>query len=244
MSNDGPFTPWRLAWRPEQVERFWSWYSQNPALAGQFFSLRYGASLMTEILRRVKLQQPVVDLGSGSGALVERLLDCGLATIAVDIGEGTVARLRDRFSSHPRFVGARRREESALPFADGEAGSVLLIEVLEHLEIPAAATTLREVRRMLKPGGVIVATTPNHEQLSLLETMCPACGCVFHNYQHLRSLSAADLIAEMEGLGFATCFCAPVLFSGLPRLLRPLHRWAYRLVRSSLPHLVYIGRRP
>ena len=45
-----------------------------------------------------------------------------------------------------------------VPLPDGEADAILLTEVLEHLERPGDA--LAECRRLLRPGGHLIATTP------------------------------------------------------------------------------------
>jgi ubiquinone/menaquinone biosynthesis C-methylase UbiE len=45
-----------------------------------------------------------------------------------------------------------------IPLADGSVDTVLLTEVLEHLETPEKA--LAECRRVLRPGGHLIATTP------------------------------------------------------------------------------------
>ena len=45
-----------------------------------------------------------------------------------------------------------------VPLADGSAGTILMSEVLEHLERPGDA--LAECRRLLRPGGHLIATTP------------------------------------------------------------------------------------
>jgi SAM-dependent methyltransferase len=45
-----------------------------------------------------------------------------------------------------------------VPLADASAGAILLTEVLEHLERPGDA--LAECRRLLRPGGHLIATTP------------------------------------------------------------------------------------
>jgi len=55
----------------------------------------------------------------------------------------------------------------ALPLAEGSCDAVLALEVLEHLPDPPGA--LREMARVLRPGGPLVVTTPNaafiHERL-------------------------------------------------------------------------------
>jgi len=57
------------------------------------------------------------------------------------------------------------RDVYATGLADGSAGVVVIAEILEHLERPRAA--LREIARILKPGGLVIATTlfrfPIHE---------------------------------------------------------------------------------
>jgi SAM-dependent methyltransferase len=49
--------------------------------------------------------------------------------------------------------------EARLPFRDGEFDYVLFVEGIEH--IPDRHHALAEVRRVLKPGGTLILTTPN-----------------------------------------------------------------------------------
>ena len=46
---------------------------------------------------------------------------------------------------------------------------------------------LEEVRRVLRPGGHVIMTTPHREDMGKNEVLCPNCRCVFHRMQHLRS---------------------------------------------------------
>lgn len=54
-----------------------------------------------------------------------------------------------------------------MPFQNGIFDVVISVETIEHLENPRAL--VREMRRLCKPGGWVILTTPN--QLSLLSKM-------------------------------------------------------------------------
>lgn len=50
--------------------------------------------------------------------------------------------------------------EAALPFDDAAFDAVTMLAVFEHIEPAALASLLREIRRVLRPGGALVLTTP------------------------------------------------------------------------------------
>ncbi len=56
-------------------------------------------------------------------------------------------------------VGLTRADAMRLPFADNTFDKILMTEVLEHL--PDEQAALREIRRVLKPGGTYVLSVPN-----------------------------------------------------------------------------------
>lgn len=103
----------------------------------------------------------VLDLGCGRGGVVEELHGQAGRVIGVDVDWLSLA--EHRLASLPR--AAARAE--ALPFPTGSFDLVCCSWVLEHLPHPERA--LREVARVLAPGGRFVFLTPNvrHPLLTL-----------------------------------------------------------------------------
>jgi ubiquinone/menaquinone biosynthesis C-methylase UbiE len=94
----------------------------------------------------------VLDLGCGRGGIVERLGGMG-HWHGVDPDECSLH--EHRSPSLPRDCA----EATQLPFAAGAFDLVVASWVLEHLSDPAQ--TLREVARVLRPGGRFIFLTPN-----------------------------------------------------------------------------------
>ena len=106
-----------------------------------------------------------------------RLLDCGCGPGTISIGLGEIVapgelvgidtsdrfldaareRAQDRGLTNARFEHA---DIHSLPFDAGSFDAAIVSRVLEHLPNPVAA--MREVRRVLKPGGVVGACSPDY----------------------------------------------------------------------------------
>lgn len=131
---------------------------QQNALREQYRRQRPGWRPATEVyaaLVRAHLapQARVLDLGCGRGGLVEQL-DHPLTLLAgVDPDLASLA--AHRLPLLPRAAAF----SEALPFADGRFHVVFASWLLEHLPRPLA--TLREIRRVLRPGGAFIFITPN-----------------------------------------------------------------------------------
>ena len=96
-----------------------------------------------------------MDLGAGSGALVVRIQQLGMDALGVEIEAG-------RFQANAPVVSVNLDEpEFAAKLGEQAFDLVTSVEVIEHLESPLGF--LRNVRRLLKPEGVAVLTTPNVE---------------------------------------------------------------------------------
>jgi SAM-dependent methyltransferase len=98
----------------------------------------------------------VLELGCGTGEYTARLAERGATLVALDlVGDLVRVALARGIDGSVRFtLGDAER----LPFPDGAFDAVVGNAVLHHLRIRPA---LRELRRVLKPGGRYAFTEPN-----------------------------------------------------------------------------------
>jgi SAM-dependent methyltransferase len=230
------FAPHAVTWTPEHIRRFWDHYSSNPALEDTYFAKNVGRHLIDYIGRRIRIGT-AVDFGCGRGDLIGYLLprhDC----FGVEQSPESVATVNARFGGHARFRGAFVGSQQ-LP--DGFADTVFAVEIVEHMDDASLQLVISEARRILRPGGHLVVTTPNDENLRKAEVMCPDCGCIFHNMQHLRSWSPGSLVEYLRRSGFRGSAKTTMLSNrnGLPRLA---HMLLHRALRRPNGQLVYIGQ--
>jgi SAM-dependent methyltransferase len=100
----------------------------------------------------------VLDLGCGSGYGAASLIDIADSVTAVDVSAEAVAFASGRYRA-ANLSFQKIDEESPLPFHDMQFDVVLSFQVIEHVVDDAAY--LREARRVLKTGGVMIIVTPN-----------------------------------------------------------------------------------
>ncbi len=82
----------------------------------------------------------------------------GCQLVGLELEAGIIQKAR-RNVGHLPDVTLTRGTIYALPFPDDSFDGVILSEILEHIDDDVAG--LREVRRVLKPGGVVAITVPN-----------------------------------------------------------------------------------
>lgn len=93
----------------------------------------------------------VVELGCGTGTNAIRLAAAGAQVIGVDADPEILARARRKPGAEAVQWRPGRVESPGLD--DGRCDRVVLSLLLHHLPDRAKLTTLREVRRLLRPGG-------------------------------------------------------------------------------------------
>jgi 2-polyprenyl-3-methyl-5-hydroxy-6-metoxy-1,4-benzoquinol methylase len=99
----------------------------------------------------------ILDVGCGAGGMLEPLSRYGEVT-GVDMQQELVDFCHER-----GFTNVVRGDAYDLPAVDGSVDLLTLFDTIEH--VPDDARVLREVRRVLKPGGRVFISVPAYQFL-------------------------------------------------------------------------------
>jgi SAM-dependent methyltransferase len=97
----------------------------------------------------------VLDAPCGDGEVSIELAKLGFEVSGVDMVEELLPAAREALDGRFRLADMTR----PLPWPDASFDLVLSVEGVEHLE--DAFSFIREMHRLLKPGGILIVTTPN-----------------------------------------------------------------------------------
>lgn len=200
--SDSQFVPHPVEWTEGKIARFWDVRGELPSSKDTYFSWQVGDSLLDLVSTVTPLRRArVLDYGAGPGFLVDKLLTRGIATTAIDTSPASIAALQRRLRNRSAFQGALVSGGLPIPVKDDTYDLVFFLETLEHLLPEEVLPTLKELRRIIRPRGYLVITTPNEEKLEEFQNVCPDCGARYHYMQHLTSwstLTLANLLRDSE----------------------------------------------
>ncbi len=180
-------------------------------------------------IHRIAPDEPldaILEIGGGQGGLT-RLLYPKATITNVDL-DVSFARAPANRLPRMRFVGG---DATRLPFADGSFDAVTMFDVLEH--IPDHARAASEARRVVRAGGVIMASSPHtrwrYPYFRFLAPVCPHEQELFAEWGHVRrgyTLEDLDALMALPRAEWST-FISPVTalahdlsFSKLPLTIR------------------------
>src|SRR5262245_26032117 len=128
-------------WKPQDMDTLLAACDRDP--------------LRTHIERRVPAGATVLEAGAGVGQWVRWLEGRGYRATGIEISPATVAMARAHWNGLDLRVGDAARME----FPDASFDAALSLGVVEHWpEGPGAP--LRELGRVLRPGGIALLTVP------------------------------------------------------------------------------------
>ena len=149
-------------------------------------------------------QGVALDVGTGSGGWVKRMVDSGKFSkiYCTDLIDCRGAEAREL-----SFFKADLANES-LELEDNSLDYVFAIEVIEHIENPRRF--LREIQRVLKPGGRFVMSTPSCDSFRarlsmLLRGYFPAfCKSDYEGSGHITAVTKNDFSRMLKEAGFSS----------------------------------------
>jgi SAM-dependent methyltransferase len=137
-----------------------------------------------------------LDLGCGDGRLTAKLR--ANAVTAADVSQVALRRAAARL---PGAELASLVPDEALPFVDGEFELVLCTETIEHVR--DVQLFLSEIRRVLRPGGGLALTTPDHGRRVALRMLLNGFESEFDPLSpHLRFFTRQSLSQLLDAMGF------------------------------------------
>jgi ubiquinone/menaquinone biosynthesis C-methylase UbiE len=152
------------------------------------------------LLANVAPGERVLDLGCGAGQFSAALAQAGAQTVGVDVAAEALWRAAQRV----RGLDLRLwRDGEPLPLDDSSVDTVWAGEVIEH--VVDVAPWLSEVRRVLRPHGMLLLTTPHHGPLTMLQLGLSPRRFAEHfepRSDHVRFFSPRTLRALLLDLGF------------------------------------------
>ena len=188
----------------------------------------------------------VLDVACGPGALTERLLSKGFSVIAAD-------GFPEVFELHGQVPFIHLNVEEEWTSLGGNFDAICAVEIIEHVENPYLF--IRKCFESLKPGGVLVLTTPNaayySSRLMFLHNACFELYSPRSFYKktktekgnilpgHIHLFTSWMIKANLERAGFGSVFFSSSnywLNGLLPIPRRPLNlvRWFYYRLLGTL----------
>ena len=144
----------------------------------------------------------ILDLGCGTGELARALAGQGFQVTGIDISEASLAVAREQNPG----VSFQNADMTALPFPNSHFDAVIAMTSLEFCR--DKITALREIKRVLKPGGYLYAEVRNGS--FILNRMPPAFTALLtrikllqpYPAENFRDLSHAEWQALLREAGF------------------------------------------
>lgn len=112
------------------------------------------------LVRRVGEGRDVLEVGCGTGLVLERVTRFARTARGIDLSPGMLERAR------ARGLDVLEGSATALPFEDASFDVAYSFKVLAH--VPELETALREMARVVRPGGHVVFDAYNRHSLRYL----------------------------------------------------------------------------
>lgn len=162
-------------------------------------TIRYYLHVLKSFRVKIPPRGVVIDVGCGKGYMVEFFTKLGLLAIGLDLSEEMLKEAKER------GLEVVLGDASYLPFRSSIAHIVTCFEVLEHVMEPQKV--LSEIHRILKDGGVLIATIPLRHPVNMIVDLLRG------EKTHLTMLTAKEwlnVFSNSFNISYKTLFILPI----------------------------------
>jgi 2-polyprenyl-3-methyl-5-hydroxy-6-metoxy-1,4-benzoquinol methylase len=133
-----------------------------------------------------------VDLGAGRGELVQLMHRQGLSSFGIDSDQSVVT------SAVERGLDVRLSDIDSFldEYSPTSLDVVTAIQVLEHVDTDQLVSWFKKIHRVLKPGGIFIAETPNPHAIDAFKAF-------WVDVTHVRPYYPESLLHLAQSAGFA-----------------------------------------
>ena len=161
-------------------------------------------------LARLKAGETILDVGCGTGTLAiaaKRRVGATGAVYGIDASPEMIARASRKVRRAGLEIVFSNEVVEALPFPDAHFDAVLSTLMLHHLPPKVRQQAAREIRRVLKPGGRMLAVDFGRSG--------PSKGILAHLHRRHGYVKLSDIMATVRESGLAVVESGAVGISGL-----------------------------
>lgn len=185
---------------------------------------RYFTSKINTIIGKTSSKPTILDVGCGWGDFLEQCKKRSLPCFGIDQSPTAIKRLKEKKIS-AELIGI----ESFAKKHEKEFDAITSFQTIEHIKNPVLF--LKSVQMLLKPGGIVLLTTPNND--SPLRFLMKGKWSVYNTESHITFFNKQTLHQTLE----KACFADITVRFDPPRFFSP----SYILSRLSynLPSTIY-----
>jgi SAM-dependent methyltransferase len=156
----------------------------------------------TEIVKildkyKIKNETRILEVGTWPGYLAVCFYYMGIETVGLDLLPERILHLHEK---NINIIKLDLEKTASLPFPDNSFDFISTSEIIEHLEKNYLGRIFCEFKRILRPGGIIILTTPNKFSMAGILGRLKTKN-VSHGHGHKKEYDLWELQKKLKGCG-------------------------------------------
>ena len=148
-----------MVWEEKACRRAWNQIYREGRRVEATLNVDENLPSIAEFLKRRGVRK-VLDLGCGAGRNAIYMARRSFEVYGIDISDEGVKVAKRRIASGEPYVHLKLGSMFSLPYRDDSFDAAISITVIHHGRLKWIKRTIRELKRVLKPGGLIFVTVP------------------------------------------------------------------------------------